>query len=173
MKLLFSILAFLFSMTSIAQKSSAAEKGSYETDHYSIQYPKDWTLESSKKMGTAFILYAPESNSDFRENINMLTQDLKGKNTDLKKYQNNTEAQISAMGPGASIISSEIVSVNNTDCYKAIYTLKQQDKNLKCVSVCYISNEIAYLITFTAVIDNFNEYASIAGEIMDSFKLKE
>src|SRR5687768_3661280 len=44
---------------------------------FSASYPPDWLLDESKNMGTSFIIYAHDgSGQRFRENINLMVQDL-------------------------------------------------------------------------------------------------
>ena len=55
---------------------------------YSINYPGNWELNKSGQMGTSFILFSPLSSEQdqFKENVNLLIQDLTGYNLDLDKY---------------------------------------------------------------------------------------
>ena len=52
----------------------------YSGAGYKVQYPVSWTLDTSKRMGTDFILFAPKENNNekFHENINFIIQDLAG-----------------------------------------------------------------------------------------------
>ena len=79
-------------------KEPQADAGwkSFSQANYSIKYPATWELNQSGQMGTAFILFTPKESEkdDFRENINLLTQDLSGRNIDLSKYTEISESQI-------------------------------------------------------------------------------
>jgi hypothetical protein len=69
----------------IAQTES--EWNSIDDSKYFINYPSDWELNNSGLMGTSFILFSPVSSSqdNFRENINLLVQDLSQYDLNLDK----------------------------------------------------------------------------------------
>jgi len=52
----------------------------YSDKGYKVQYPTNWVLDTSKRMGTDFIFFAPKENKNdkFHENINFIIQDLAG-----------------------------------------------------------------------------------------------
>ncbi len=96
MKLLFTIIAIVICSSGYTQNPSQQNWKSFNKGNYSIKYPSTWTIDTSKAMGTAFIVFAPlESDSDkFQENVNMLTQDLAGQNITLDDYAKISEQQI-------------------------------------------------------------------------------
>ena len=74
--------------------------------NYSIQYPPTWELNQSGQMGASFFLFSPlESDKDkFKENVNLLIQDLSGQNIDLNKYTEISEGQINTMVTNSTLI---------------------------------------------------------------------
>ena len=66
---------------------------------YSIQYPDNWELNTEKSMGTSFIIFSEQTSSEdkFRENINLIIQNLEGYNLNLDDYVAISEEQISKM----------------------------------------------------------------------------
>ena len=66
-----------------------------ETD-YSIYYPETFVLDQSGIMGTRFVLYFNKAtpNDLFRENINLMIQDLSGLSINLDDYVKISEEQI-------------------------------------------------------------------------------
>ena len=55
---------------------------------FTIEYPDNWELNRTGQMGTKFILFSKLSNltDKFRENVNLIMQDLTGSNITLDKY---------------------------------------------------------------------------------------
>jgi len=47
----------------------------------------------------------------------------------------------------------------------------QGKSRLKIISICFISNEKAYLATFTAEFDKYDKYQKTAEQILTSFSL--
>ena len=89
---------FVCSQTTTKQVSDAntsTMKGickTFDQPNYSIQYPLSWNLNQNQ-MGTSFIILSPmESEQDkFSENVNLVIQDMTGKDIDLDKYTKISE----------------------------------------------------------------------------------
>ena len=81
----------------------------FKKDSYTIDYPKDWELDESGQMGTSFILFSPltSQKDQFRENVNLLVQDLTGYNLDLDKYVEISEEQVKTLITDGKIIESK------------------------------------------------------------------
>jgi len=57
-------------------------------NNYAIQYPDSFILDKTGQMGTTFILLSKQTSQQdmFRENVNLMIQDLTGKKISLDKY---------------------------------------------------------------------------------------
>ena len=141
--------------------------------NYTIEYPDNWELNKSGQMGTKFILFSKLSNSSdkFRENVNLIIQDLTGSNIELDKYVEISENQIKTLLTNGKIIESKRISDKEFEYHKMIYTGKQGVFDLKFIQYYWVLNNKAFVLTFTAEIDEFGNYAKIGKKIMDSFKI--
>ena len=126
-------------------------------------------------MGTSFIvLSALESKDDqFRENVNLLIQDLKGQDIDLEKYTAISEHQIKTMVTNASLIESKTIKKDNGEFHKIIYSGDQGIHHLKFEQYYFIRDNKAYVLTFTAELSKFTTFEKIGETILNSFKLKQ
>jgi hypothetical protein len=126
-------------------------------------------------MGTELFLFTPlENDSDrFSENINILVQDLHGHNMDLKKYRELTENPPGGLSPGTTILESGILKKGHTEYYKLLYLMTQGNFKLKINTICFIRDEMAYLVTFTAEEKKYDRYKKAGEKILDSFSLKK
>ena len=90
MLLLVAWSSFVFSQT-----GSTAALIKYKKANYSISYPDTWSIDTSKQMGTELIIFSPlENESDkFRENVNVIIQDLKGQSIGLDDYAKISEGK--------------------------------------------------------------------------------
>jgi serine/threonine-protein kinase len=142
---------------------------------YSIQYPDNWELNIEKSMGTSFILFSEQSSSEdkFRENINLIIQNLEGYNLNLDDYVAISEEQISKMVTNGKIIDSKRSNKNNTEFQKVIFTGKQGLFQLKFVQYYFIKDEKAYVLTFTCEEIQYEKYIFISDQILDSFLLNK
>lgn len=141
---------------------------------YTIQYPDDFELNTSGQMGMSFILLSNKTSpqDEFRENVNLVIQDLTGQNTDLNKYVEISEGQIKSMITNSNIIESKRIKDGNMESQKVIFTGFQGQFNLKFEQHYWIVNNKAYVLTFTAEVNEFENYKEISEKIINSFKIK-
>lgn len=141
---------------------------------YSIQYPDNWELNTEKSMGTSFILFTEQTSSEdkFRENINLIIQNLEGYNLNLDDYVAISEEQISKMVTNGIIFESKRLNTNNTEFQKVIFTGKQGLFQLKFVQYYFVKDEKAYVLTFTCEEIQYEKYSLISDQILESFLFK-
>lgn len=140
--------------------------------NYTIQFPSDWELNQSKQMGTEFFLFSPlESSQDkFRENVNLLIQDLAGYNIDLKKYAQMSEAQVKTMITNSNLLLSQEVKSPKGNYYHMAYTGDQGEFKLHFDQYYWVKNEKAYVLTFSAEKDKYASYSEVGSGILNSYE---
>ncbi len=152
------------------------EKGwkAISENNYSIQYPETWDLDKSGMMGMSFILLSKQTSATdmFRENVNLLIQDLKAQQINLDKYVEISEGQIKTLITNSNITESKRQNENGSEYQKVIYTGEQGNYKLKFEQYYWIKDEKAYVLTFTCAIDQFETYQTIGEKILNSFRLK-
>jgi PsbP-like protein len=178
---------FLFlSFFSFGQATTSPQKGELKTspmqtewktlDHadYALQYPTDWEVNNSGAMGTSFILFAPlESEQDkFKENVNLIVQDLKGMAIDLDKYTEISEGQVKTMLTKSVIIESKRIKNDSSEYHKLSYTAEQGVFKLSFIQYYWLVKEKAYILTFTAEQDKFTTFKETGEKILNSFIFK-
>jgi hypothetical protein len=140
---------------------------------YSIQYPGSWDLNKSGQMGTSFILFSkPASLQDqFKENVNLIVQDLSGQNLDLAKYVEISEGQIKTMITNGNLLESKKLSSNGVDFQRVVFTGKQGIYDLKFEQYYWVEKQKAFILTLTCEIKEFDKYKEAGEKILNSFKL--
>lgn len=141
---------------------------------YSVQYPENWELNTDKSMGTSFILFTQQTSTDdkFRENVNLIIQNLEGYNLNLDDYVTISEEQINKMVTNGKIIESKRLFKNNSEFQKVIFTGDQGIFNLKFIQYYFIKDEKAFVLTFTSEVTQYEKYKLISDKILASFILK-
>ena len=141
---------------------------------YSVQYPENWELNTDKSMGTSFILFTQQTSTDdkFRENVNLIIQNLEGYNLNLDDYVSISEEQINKMVTNGKIIESKRLFKNNSEFQKVIFTGDQGIFNLKFIQYYFIKDEKAFVLTFTSEVTQYEKYKLISDKILASFILK-
>jgi hypothetical protein len=146
-----------------------------DLSNYSIQYPSTWELNQSGQMNTSFVLFSPlESDNDkFKENVNILVQDLTGYNIDLNKYTEISEGQIKTMVTNSSLIESKRIKNGKDEFHKIIYSGDQGIFHLQFEQYYWVVNDKAFILTFTSEKDKFENFKEIGEKILNSFKQKK
>lgn len=144
-------------------------------NNYTIQYPSNWELSQKGEMNTSFFIFSPfDSDKDiFRENVNLLIQDLSGKNIDLNKYVEISEKQIKSLITNSNISESIRLKKNDKQYHKIIYSGEQGAFKLMFIQYYWVIDNKAYVLTFTSKKDTYNSFKETANKILDSFELKE
>lgn len=141
---------------------------------YGIRYPTDWELNQSGQMGSSFILSAPQESvkDPFRENCNLIIQDLSAYDIDLDEYTRISEEQIESLITNSKILVNERVKNSQGEYHHLVYTGDQGVFHLRFTQYYWIVNKNAYVLTFTCESDRVNEYVTIFERIFGSFVLK-
>ena len=142
---------------------------------FSIQYPDTFEMDISTIMqGLNFVLSAPKSSPDdlFRENISLAIQNLGGLNISLDYFVNFTKNQIEQHIFNGHIIESRRVRTNNSEFHLLTYTGRHGQFNFKWMQHIIIKDERAYVLTFTAEQDRFDNYVEVAKKIMNTFRIR-
>lgn len=165
------LLLLLFSLNTFAQPGWQTLK----TKQYSIKYPADWTADKTGQLGATFFLFSPaDSESDaFRENINLLEQDISAYNIDLNGFTTLSESQIKTMVKNSNLIESQRVKTKSNEFHKLIYSGEQSDMLLTFEQHYWVKNKKAYILTFTCSQESFERFKKTGEEIMASFVLKK
>ena len=143
----------------------------FQNSDFSIKYPADWELNLSGASGTKFILFAPSAQAaSFRDNINLVVEDLKNQKIDLKEYTKLSIAQVKQYISNANILVSETLLKNQKQ--KLVYTGSQGDLKLQFQQFYWIKNKKAYVLTFTSSEKTFNGQIENVTRIMNSFTIK-
>lgn len=156
--------------------NSVLQKGweTFNDSNYSISYPENWEFNTNVQEGINFMILSRLSSSTdlFRENINLITQDLGGRNIALETYVEISESQVKKLIPNSNLIESSKKKKNGLEYQKVLYTGDQGGYKLKFEQYCWIKNGKAYVLTFTSEKDQFEDFKDVGEKILNSFSFK-
>jgi len=143
----------------------------FKGENFTIDYPVQWELNENNRTGASFVLLSPlESAQDlFKENVNLLIQDLSGKNINLTKYVEISEDQVKTMLPNATLIESKRMKTGSQEYHRMIYTGDQGANHLKFEQYFWVINNKAYVLTLTCEQNKFANYKETGEKILNSF----
>jgi len=141
-----------------------------------IFYPDTFELQKPQVnvMGMKFILLSKSTSpqDNFRENINLVIQDLNGRSLSLDMYKKEIENNLSKIITDGHLLKVEKVKNGDTEFLRVIYTGKQGQYDLKWEQFIWIKDRKMYILTLTTAINQFDHYAPVAEKIMKTFQIK-
>ena len=140
---------------------------------FSISYPATWDFQENKG-GAAVIFFSPEENDldFFKENVNVVVQDISGNPMTLKAYSELAIKQMQLMFKDNFVaIESAPTFVDGQAAYKLIFIGKGPDTELKYMSVWLIKDLTAYQITYTALFFQYDRYIGKMKSMVNSFHI--
>jgi hypothetical protein len=172
MKILQTLVFYFFALLAIAQKQPVA---TLEKELFKVQYPNKWTIDTSRMMGSEFFIFSPKENATdkFRENVNLIIQDISGRNIDLDKYAQISKEQINTMGDGARIHESKKIKKGKSEFYKMIYDMKQGAFKLKIEQYYFVTNTRAYVLTLATESTKFANFKTVGEGVLNSFQVTQ
>lgn len=153
-----------------------AQSASNKTIHrknYSIACPETWKADSSGAFGTDVILYSEKEDSldNFVENVNALSQNLKGYTYTLDKIKEENEANIVNSITDAKITESKIVEHPAEPYYLLKYLGRQGKFELSFIQRYYLKSDVLFVVTATTQKGKEDQFASVFSKILDSFHI--
>ena len=161
---------YLIILTFIVFAHSDEEWKTLETSNYLIKYPaNNWVADQSGLSGTQFILYGPTIPAQlFRNNINLIIQDISGQGIDLNKYVEISTGQIKEFIGSSNILYSQTENAR----HKIVYTGMHGDYSLQWSQYYWVKDDKAYVLTYTADKKSYDASIELATQIMDTFNIK-
>jgi hypothetical protein len=176
--LFFFAIISLTSFGQTAQKTSQPEiEGSWKSideNGYSIQYPDSWDVDKSGTMGMSFMIFSKQTSSQdqFRENVNLLIQDLTGQNINLKKFVELSESQIKTMVVNGNVLENKTLNSGGREYQRVVYSGDLNQLKFKFQQYYWVIQDKAYILTFTCEAGQFDTYHETGEKIMNSFIFK-
>jgi hypothetical protein len=156
---------------SIGQKASVT---TFQKALFKIQYPNKWTIDTSGMMGSEFFIFSPKesANDKFRENVNLIVQDISGQNIDLDKYAQISKDEINAIGDAARIYESKKIKKGKSEFYKMIYDMEQEAFKVKIEQYYFVTSARAYVLTLATESTKFANFKTVGEAVLNSFQLR-
>ena len=146
----------------------------YSNPDYSVSYPAEWKVDSSKKFSAAVIFASPLDSTDdkFDESVNVVEQDLRNQKMDLEGYKKLSEEQMTKIAGEVKITKSVVEKTSAGDQYSMEYFWSLNGNDYHFKAICRIKNDIAYLVTLSTLANTFDRYNAVGSQILESFKIK-
>ncbi len=167
-------LMLLTSFSGLAQVEVPADWLVYEDDSFLIRYPNGFEVGKSTVPNVSFILLSRSTSSkdQFRENVNLMVQDVRGMEMDLDQFTQVSENQVTTILSKGKILESKRITTDSTEFHRLAYVGEQGDLRLIFVQHYWIIEGKAYILTFTGEAAEFKKYDAVSQVMMQSFRIK-
>ena len=135
---------------------------------FTMNYPKEWTQQSNANM-VAFLSPQENATDNFRENVNVIRQDLSSQPMTMEQYTELSKKQITDAYGASAIVSTNSKTIGGQKATGLVYNMTYQGRALKVASYWFIKGKIAFLFTYTAEPAQFSKYEETAMSVINSF----
>lgn len=127
-------------------------------DHgFSIQYPNTWEYQENA-FGSHVMFFSPQPKGDaFRENVGVITEVLSG-DIDVDTYYAAAKEHLASFISDFNETMNKNFKLGEFNAKKVQYIGTQWTYTLKWQQVFFIKDHVAYVITYTAMKDTFDDY---------------
>ena len=137
---------------------------------FQVNYPQTWSKQNRDDFfATGVVFFSPlEGDTDkFKERISVLVENLSG-DISLAQYTAQSLSEIRKLSdPNAG--EPILVSLGGDEGRQIVYDSKENDKPVKRMQTWSVKDGKAYVITYTAKLDSYDNYLPIVEKAIESF----
>ncbi|WP_325064838.1 PsbP-related protein [Dolichospermum flos-aquae] len=148
----------------------------YENSQYGIKvkYPKTWERQDLENPITAevvtFISPKQSDTDNFQEKVTISVDKFSGR---LDDWQKSSIQEINNTVSGAKIVDKSVTTLANKEASKLVFTGKNGKDSLKNMQVVTLRGDKAYTITYTAKIDDYDQFVETAEKMINSLEIQD
>jgi len=138
----------------------------------SVAVPTGWKSDKSGLLGSKLILFGPE-HEGFRVNINLMTE--KVGSMSLSDYARVSEENAGKIITGYELLSKGSTKMDGVDARFMVYrgSIGTPPRQLEFKGVFSIRGKIAYILTYTAPKDVFDQHQKAFDTVVKSVKWQQ
>lgn len=138
-----------------------------------IKYPQSWYKQDINNSITGEVVkfVSPRQNDtdNFQESLTITVVDFNGT---LQEFSKTSIKDINNHLREAKILNKSEKIIANKQGEELVYSGKDGENNLKNLQVFTLKGEKTYIITYTAKIDNYNDFLETAETMIKSFEIQ-
>ncbi len=140
----------------------------YDHKEYSVFAPQDWEMDVTGRMNTTFILFSPRDskNDMFRENVNLVKEDISKMDMTLFDYVKNSEGVLEKYMSDLRDLNIE----QKGERYWLTYAATQERMDLYFVQMIELNEGVIYILTYTSNDQSISVHADNGKKIIERFQ---
>jgi len=164
----------IVSLIIISSLYAAQQAKTYVSDkfNYSVTYPSDYGL---RQLNNIIFFVSPKKDKkfSFASNVNIMVKDLDEAAADTEKYYAQAKKRLLKSLGEVKILEEKKEKINGRQAQKLVYTSAVNEATFKLMQVTFISGKKVYVITYTSLLKEYDNYLKQARVIINSFKILE
>jgi hypothetical protein len=157
------------SSASVEESAPPLEKYINEEKGYSIEYPKDWQKQEIPRLD--IVLLSPPKNAESQSHATMnLVSEKIGDQVSLDHFYTQSIQHLKNELKEVNIEKSGDVNIHGLPSKWIQYSHKMMDTNFRVLQYFLVANGNIYLMTFSAMGENFDHFRPTYESIANSFR---
>jgi len=142
-------------------------------DNFTIHSPTTWKVNQNQT-GPVFFIYAPVDYDYqyFVQNINLVTESIKGRGIDLDKYSESSAKLLKSYLSNLSTVNSKKMKDANGEYQQVVYSGDKDTFHLIFEQQYRIVNDEAYVLTYMSLKQQWQKDHQTGENIMSTFSVK-
>jgi len=137
---------------------------------YSLEYPSDWQKKDVQKLDIVLLSPAKSPTTPTHATMNAISEAV-GPVITLDEFYKESVSNLSSQLKDIHIESSGDASLNGTPSKWVLYSHEMQGTKFKVLQYFIVAQENVYLLTFSALADDFDSFRPTFNKIASSFRL--
>jgi eukaryotic-like serine/threonine-protein kinase len=137
---------------------------------YQLEYPADFTVKTIGS-ATVFSSMAEDRAFAFSPSVNVVAVDLGEAPADLAEFYKQSKDALERSLVTVKFLEDKKEKLAGISAYRLVYVSRQKKADFKFMQVMCIRNNRAYVVTYTALQEQYDKFLKTAQAIIKSFQL--
>jgi eukaryotic-like serine/threonine-protein kinase len=139
-----------------------------------LDYPENWSKQKRDEIFFKGIILIPDDadSNNARNNLSINIEDLSNKPVSLSQYTEDALNDIKKFSAANEIIGPQEITVASNQGIKVIFSTQENGQAIKKMQIWTLQQNKAYIITYTADKDKFDQHLDAIEKIIKSFTIQ-
>jgi hypothetical protein len=141
--------------------------------NFALEYPSNWTIDERGSPPSSILLASPKKSiTDQAPETIAVTTEVVTPGTNLEEYSNSALQVLRTLFPNMIMVNSSTGILAGHPANVIEYTYLQNERTLKNTQIWSMVNDVVYVITYGALLDEFDSSLNVFNKVVDSFSIR-
>ncbi len=138
---------------------------------YLLSHPIGWERKAAE--GAMFFLSPVEKHDVFRENVNVVIQDMSSQMMTLDEYTAFSRDQINRMGGVGKVISERKTTLAGFPAMEMVSDFTYEGSATKVKSVFFVRGKAVFLLSYTALPETYEQWEAVGSQVIETMRFEK